>query len=328
VAVSTEIMRPYQPALALFLLSPMIGELLSGSSPPLEFFNPFAFLFMAGLYGSGAVIIRELAFRWGKGWTSVLAMGVAYGIIEEGLEVKSFFDPHWQDIGLLGSYGRVAGVNWVWSVELSIFHAVFSIALPILLASLLFTRETERAWVSDRTLKLLFAVLVLDVAIGFVFLTPYYPPVLSYALAIALVDGLFVLAYALPRHYLPPFAVEAPRPRRFFFLGASFATLFFLSAWALPGVGLPFPVPIVAMLLISYLSFRAVCKWSGNGGSWNARHQLALAAGALSFLIALSFLQELSGTPRMIGMSLVGLGFIAFLAYLWVRLGSAPRASR
>lgn len=93
-ATPTEIMRPYHPALALFLLLPMIGKLLSGSSPPLEFLNPFAFLFMAGLYGSGAVIIRDLAFRWEKGWTSVLVMGVAHGIIEEGLEVKSFFDPH------------------------------------------------------------------------------------------------------------------------------------------------------------------------------------------------------------------------------------------
>lgn len=55
-------------------------------------------------------------------------------------------------------------------------------SVPILLASLLFTRETERAWVSDHTLEFLFAVLVLDLAIGLVFLTPYYPPVLSYPL--------------------------------------------------------------------------------------------------------------------------------------------------
>lgn len=143
-----------------------------------------------------------------------------------------------------------------------------------------------------------------------------------------MIGGLSVLTYSLPRHYLPPLGAEAPRPGHFFFLGASFTTLFFLCAWALLGVGLPFAVLIVAMLLISHLSFRAVCKWSGNGDSWNARHQLALVAGTLSFLIALSFLQELSGTPSMIGMSLIGLGFIAFLACLWVRLGSAPRASR
>jgi len=38
-----------------FLLSPAIGELLSGSAPPLEFFNPFGFAMLASLYGSGAV---------------------------------------------------------------------------------------------------------------------------------------------------------------------------------------------------------------------------------------------------------------------------------
>jgi hypothetical protein len=34
------------PALALYLLSPVIGELLSGSAPPAEFFTPFGFTVM------------------------------------------------------------------------------------------------------------------------------------------------------------------------------------------------------------------------------------------------------------------------------------------
>jgi len=50
-----------RPILFLFVLSPAIGELLSGSSPPLEFFNPFTFLILASLYGSGALLVREYA---------------------------------------------------------------------------------------------------------------------------------------------------------------------------------------------------------------------------------------------------------------------------
>ena len=38
------------PALVLFLLSPVIGELLSGSSPPAEFFSIFSFLMVIPLY--------------------------------------------------------------------------------------------------------------------------------------------------------------------------------------------------------------------------------------------------------------------------------------
>ncbi len=52
--------RLWNPALVLFFLSPAIGELLSGSSPPAEFFSPFLPV-LAVLYGGGAILSRELA---------------------------------------------------------------------------------------------------------------------------------------------------------------------------------------------------------------------------------------------------------------------------
>ena len=104
-------MKRILPAVVLFFLAPAIAELLSGSVPPVEFFNPFGFVLLTTLYGSGAILARELTIRWHKGWFGLFALGAAYGIIEEGLMVKSFFDPNWVDIGILGSYGRWAGVN-------------------------------------------------------------------------------------------------------------------------------------------------------------------------------------------------------------------------
>jgi hypothetical protein len=103
--------RALSPAVVLFFLAPMVGELLSGSAPPAEFFNPFSLLTLAALYGSGAILARELVQRWGKGWPTLLALGAAHGVLEEGLMVRSFFDPQWVDLGVLGSYGRWAGVN-------------------------------------------------------------------------------------------------------------------------------------------------------------------------------------------------------------------------
>lgn len=133
------------PALTLFLLSPVIGELLSGSSPPLEFFNPIAFLFMASLYGSGAIVVRELKLRWKKGFKALLLLGAAYGILEEGLLVKSFFDPKWMGLGILGSFGRWAEVNWVWAEMLTVYHAVFSITIPIVLVELAYAERKEES---------------------------------------------------------------------------------------------------------------------------------------------------------------------------------------
>src|SRR5207302_1555765 len=110
-----------RPLLALVLLSPVIAEMLSGSTPPIEWLNPIAVLFLIWLYGAGVLVMRETAVRWKTGWPSILLLGAAYGIIEEGLAVKSFFDPAWMDLGTLGWYGRWLDVNWVWAVWLTIF---------------------------------------------------------------------------------------------------------------------------------------------------------------------------------------------------------------
>src|SRR5437016_3671160 len=55
--------HPYRrPLLALILLSPVIAEMLSGSSPPLEWLNPVAALLLIWLYGSGVLVMRETVF--------------------------------------------------------------------------------------------------------------------------------------------------------------------------------------------------------------------------------------------------------------------------
>ena len=46
-------MKRISPALVLFFLAPAAGELLSGSAPPVEFFNPFMLIVLTALYGSG-----------------------------------------------------------------------------------------------------------------------------------------------------------------------------------------------------------------------------------------------------------------------------------
>ena len=52
---------------------------------------------------------RELTLRWRKGCLSLFLLGAAYGVIEEGLIVKSFFDPDWPDLGVLGVFGPLDG---------------------------------------------------------------------------------------------------------------------------------------------------------------------------------------------------------------------------
>lgn len=72
-------------ALVLLFLSPIIAEFLSGSTTPTEFINPVVLLMLLGLYGTSALLIRELRVRHGLGYASVLVLGFAYGVLEEGL---------------------------------------------------------------------------------------------------------------------------------------------------------------------------------------------------------------------------------------------------
>src|SRR5512136_2151527 len=70
----------WKPVLVLLVLSPAIGELLSGSSPPLQFFNPFFFLLLVGLYGCGALLVRETVARRRLNAVGLLLLGAAYGV--------------------------------------------------------------------------------------------------------------------------------------------------------------------------------------------------------------------------------------------------------
>jgi hypothetical protein len=53
---------------------PIIPEKLTGSTPPLMFINPNSLLFETGLYGSGAILIHELVWRHGLGWSSIVML--------------------------------------------------------------------------------------------------------------------------------------------------------------------------------------------------------------------------------------------------------------
>ena len=192
------ILRP-TPGIFLFFIAPLVGILLTGLTPPNGFFNPLTLLFLCVLYGGGAIIARELMLYWGKGWITLLLLGAAFGVIEEGLRLKSFFDPHWKYLGQLGTYGRLWDVNWVWSVQMTLVHAVFSIAIPVLIVNLLFPKRRMERWAGPRALLLLIVMFILFVVLGFLFLSSYHPPFIPYLVTLVVAATLILLARFLPR---------------------------------------------------------------------------------------------------------------------------------
>jgi len=279
-----------KPALILFFLSPAIAELLSGSAPPAEFFNPLGFLLIVSLYGSGCLIMRELTIRWKKSICALLLLGAAYGVIEEGLMVKSFFDPNWPDLGILGEFGRWMGVNWIWTEMLTIYHSIFSIVIPVLLVELAFPERRGKSWISKKTFNFLLVLLGTDVVIGYLFLTTYRPPPVQYFSTIALTIMLLYTAKKIPEECGKRGVKKLRRPLFYFFIGAFWSTTFFLTFMALPYlVEGPITVALLGSLLSSGTGFYLMrFDWKDSD-----LHKLALSSGILSFVILLAFLQEL-----------------------------------
>ena len=164
------------PVLSLLLLSPGIPEYLSSSSPlnaivlnpPMFFFQLLANL---GLYGPGVLLVREAKVRWKKGWGSVLLLGAAYGVLEEGVALSTLFNPKAGPVGSLGSYGHWAGVNWVWLVGIVPVHMIYSISVPILLLGLALPDTNGRPFLTGRKLPAAVVILSADVLALFLLIT-------------------------------------------------------------------------------------------------------------------------------------------------------------
>jgi hypothetical protein len=311
------------PWLALVLVAPAIGEVLSGSSPPPELLNPVAVFFLIGLYGSGALLVREIAFRWGKGWPSVFALGAAYGIIEEGLMCKSFFDPGWMDVGLLGSYGRWLGVNWIWTLELILFHAAFSTSIAILLVYLAYPEKRGKPWAGNKGLILAGILMALVVVLGYFFISAYRPDILLTLLSGLAAGALIVLARLLPPGL--PFKSESlvPRPRWLAMTGFTWTFALFFIVWVIPSTGLPAVLTFTLLLGLAAAGWAMLAWLYGKGAGFTEGHKLALAAGALGFFLLLSALMGIGGIR---GMGLAGATAAVLLFLLWRRLERHPGA--
>ncbi|MCB2223661.1 MAG: hypothetical protein KQH83_05740 [Actinobacteria bacterium] len=281
----------HSPVAFVFLVAPALGELLSSSSP-LPWFLA-GWLPLATLYGCGALLIREASVRWGTGWTAIVLLGMAYGIYEEGLVVRSFFDPAWGDLGALAVYGRAAGVNWLWAELLTLFHAAVPVAATLVLAEVAFPAAKGRPWLGRRGLLWCAAGVGVWLPIGTVGLMDAAGVHLAAAAAAVAV---LVLASRRARSpLLAPRAVRVPRPRWFFGAGLVGTTVLFLGIYGpaeahLEETGTVAPAWLTGLAVAAGVALVGwwVVRRSGAGGSWDDRHRTALVGGALTPMAVLS----------------------------------------
>lgn len=224
--------------------------------------------------------------------------------------VRSFFNPAWKDLGVLGTDGRWLGTNWVWAEWLSIYHAIFSITIPIFLVELTFPQSKTRIWLSSKMRVLFHGLLVLAIILGF-FAFPYDTGVLAIAGCITAVVALGWLAKRIPnisptqRNLKASWKVLVP-------LGFSVPALFFFF---FNSALIPFAAGTLVVGGFMVLGYeRLLTRWARRG--FTDLQKLGLMTGALGFF-ALFFDFILDLFLGRVGTSVLGVAFIAYL--LWIR---------
>ncbi len=289
-------MRRVAPAVLLFFLAPLVAEFLLGDFT-LE--NLSFLLLLAPMYGGGAILIREVTRRTGRGWPSIVLLALAYGVFEEGITTQSLFDPDYSHAHLLDKgFVPALGIAVPWTLFVLSLHTVWSISVPIALVEGLTPKRRTAPWLRTPglvvTAALLAAGSVATLAVSYStdhFLAPW-PALVVVALVVvalvvvALVVMALVVARAATAPRLPAAAPAARIPagtgRG---AGAPSAWLVFVAALAAGAVvmfarELPTWVGVAAFAVAVVAVAVAVLVWSRRTG-WGAAHRLALAGGAL-----------------------------------------------
>lgn len=315
--------RLWPAALTLLLLSPLIGEVSSGSTPPLFVIQPFFLVFLPTLYGIFALLTHEVIAQRRLGWGNALLLGAAFGVFQEALVVQTWFNymsPQ-SPIHSESDYGVMWGTSVNWALNLTLYHAVVSITVPLILIAVFFPRRATLPWLGPKRIILLAAwMLLLCGALAVNVATTRFagdgysgPPLIPYALAAAsmlllMLLGVFV-RFPAPR---PNPAKRAPRPWTVRLVCGGFMTLFFALSVILPATGIPVGAAMTLTLLLFAAALWRVRSWSARVG-WNKRHLLSVAIGVmLCFAVIwgpfIEFVAQLPARTGMTGVNLLILG--------------------
>ena len=301
---------------SLLLISARLAEFLTGSTPiPVVITNPLGMVFNVGLYGGGALSIREATLRWRKRWGAVLLLGGAYAVGEEGFAAKTVINPLSPIIGNQ-LYTHWAGVNWIPLTNLTLFHAAFSIAVPLILVELLFPETKGRRLLGNRGMIVTGGVYGLTVFVLTFFLGDPYVPSLGVDFFLVAYASVFIpAAYLVPRSFLQAKG-ERPdrRERNFFLLGLGFMGGFFLISGNLaPGGGFVAHLlsgPVTAVLVVPLAGFTAWYLAKHAGRSKNDLVKIDFVLGMMLIFIPTDVILEFRGDVGVLAFTALVIGIL------------------
>jgi uncharacterized membrane protein YeaQ/YmgE (transglycosylase-associated protein family) len=202
--------RIIAPIILLIFFSPVLTELLAGI---IHITNLWLLLPEMAVYGLAALLIREAVRRQGRGWITVLLLGIAYALTEECVILQTSLTPQFFPNGT-ASFGWAFGVQWLYLFAMLGYESVYAIVLPIALTEILFPNRRNTPWLDKRGIIVAIVVFLIG-ALGVWWLwshvgvrrygsTDYHIPYLTIGLALLVIFLLVAIALLLPARVHPP----------------------------------------------------------------------------------------------------------------------------
>lgn len=324
-------MHRYLPVLGLFLLAPLVGEFLLGNVA----ITGIALLpLFALLYGSGALLIRELARRAGRGWPTIGLLAAAYALVEEGPVDQLLWNDSYAGHDYLHgpSYLLALGMSVELTQTVLALHVVWSICVPIALVEACVPDRAETPWLGR--IGLLVTGIVFALGAGIVFAGTYSEegfvasPAQLGGIGVVII-GLVALAFRLPALRVRPVDVPVPAP---LWVGA--AALAATSVYWAPSVLVTAEwyewAGVCVWVVVAVVGVTTVLAWSRRR-DWGPRHRFALAAGATLTYVWVAFPVQpeeggVSIAVDILGNAVLGAAAIALLIVAGRRVGAGSRA--
>jgi hypothetical protein len=311
-------------AVVLFLVAPLVAEFLLGN---LSITMLSALVVLAPLYGGGALLVRESARRAGRGWPTLLLLGLAYGVVEEGLATQSLFNPDYLRLQMhLLDPAHVAalGMGAWWTVFVLTLHVVWSIGVSIALVEAL-ARDQPRApwlgWPGTVVAGVLFVLGALATARFTLANDTFVASARQFAGTMVAATLLVALAFAGPRWRQGRDPGRVPSTWLVGALGLGAGSIFLVipPAWGWWAVA--------AYVTLFAGAIASAVAWSRRA-AWGRIHELALAGGAALAYAWHAFFQHPvvgdRGTILRVGNAVLALGLLVLLAIGAHRAGALP----
>jgi hypothetical protein len=319
----TGMLRRLAPTLALVLLAPLVAEYLLGDFRITDL-SPFPILALT--YGCGALLIRDLVRRSGRGWPAFVALAAAYAILAEGVVNQSLFNPNFMHLHLL-AYGfwPTLGTSPFWAISVITGHVAWSVAVPVGMTESLFPEQSTQPWLGRVGLAvtaLLFLLGSAAIAAYFHRTATHHASAAQIAVCAALILGLVVTAFSVPR---PQPTIGSPHAGVApvwigaigFLAGSLFVALYGIGAFILH-----WPAIVTATVAAGLDALILLLLWKASPRSWTPLQVWAASTGGLLVYAWHGYVVDraLHGPTHIVGHTLIVAALGAVQAIAWFRV--------